>query len=308
MDRNCRSWVMGGAALLAVMTVLVVDQASAQSTLTRVTLNSGVVLEGTILEQRADGSLKMALIDGSLREVVAADVSEIRRPALPPERPGDSKREQPSPPSRPLVQEPVREGGEGVVQAAAEPAPSAPIAKSLAKASSVDPRATVTDRGPATESDPFVAVPDGTYAGGLVGGAAAPAFPGVAGIFGGEAFVGYRAGMLDGRVGLMGIGAVAGDATMGLALVRATGLLWVADAYAFGISAAPCAGYYEDDFIGGHPYVGVVLSGTPVALRFRAGEAVIEASLIGGGVLGTVVDVGSLLRPLGALQLAVYSR
>jgi hypothetical protein len=150
---------------------------------------------------------------------------------------------------------------------------------------------------------------DGWYGGGLVGGAIAPSFPGVAGVGGATAFLGTRSGVFDLRLSLGGFGAAFDAGTLGFVAFRAETLFWVADAYGLGVGAGPCVGYYEDDFVGGGVLGGALVSATPVAVRFEAGSALLELSLAGGAIVGSVGPVdGVFARPYLLIGFAAYSQ
>jgi hypothetical protein len=152
-------------------------------------------------------------------------------------------------------------------------------------------------------------VPLGWYAGGVFLGAVAPAFPGVAGAAGGEAFVGHRHdSSFDTRLGLAGFGASFGSGSLGVVGLRVEEFIWLAGPYGIGVGLGPFVGVSQDVY-GSSAIGGAHLSATPVALRFPAGAALLEVSLVGGTLLGSheLID-GAFVRPFGFLGFAAYSR
>lgn len=300
------------------------DLAQAQSSVTKVTLKSGQVLEGTVLDELADGGVKLILVDGSTRTVAGADIASIARPgaapASPPAPPPSAPPAEAPPAEAPPATQPddpssaLRGGAGETCQARSDCEvglrciakvcrdPNAPAVTETAAAGSLSGEE--EEAQPSSSAEGF----DGWYGGALVGGAVAPSFPGVAGVGGGTALFGWRTGMLDVRVGIGGFGAAFPNGSMGVATVRPEVLLFVAGPYGFGAGLGPCVGYYDDGYISG-VISGGLASVTPVALRFEAGAAVLEPSLAAGAIFGSVEGkTGVLARPFGLLGFAVYSK
>ncbi len=314
-----KPWVALG---LALSLSLASGSAAAQSSFTKVTLKTGEVLEGTVLDELPGGGLKLLLLDGSARALAGAEIASILRPGAKPAAPDSPEPSRPpDAPAEPSRQAPPaasRERGEAgeSCQARSDCAEGLACFNHVcATAAAATPPAPAASRGDvAPEADPTNPAPeeadfDGFYGGGLVGGAAAPAFPGVAGVGGGAAFFGWRGGWFDLRVALGGFGAGFPNGSMGVAVIRPETFFWVAEPYGFGAGLGPCVGHYEDGFIESLLYGGLA-SVTPVALRFEAGDALLEPSLSGGVIFGGLeASSGDVLaRPFALLGFAVYSR
>ncbi|MBL9022458.1 MAG: hypothetical protein JNL21_09660 [Myxococcales bacterium] len=315
------------AIALALALVAAAGTSWAQSSLTKVKLKSGQTLEGTVLEELPGGGLKLILVQGGTREVRGDEIAAVERPGVKSEEPARPAPAPPAPPSPPppettgpaeAAPPPVEAQVEGRARGEAGEScearvdcaeglrcfdhvcRSAEVATEAAAASSH-----VEDEpAPSRRSESL----DGWYGGGMAGGAVAPAFPGGAGVGGATAFAGIRAGIVDFRLGIGGFGAAFPYGSMGVAVIRPEVFLFVAGPYGFGVSFGPAAGYMQD-YYGEGVIGGGLASATPVALRFEAGEAMIEPSLSAGAIFGVRESVeGIFARPFGLLALAVYSK
>jgi hypothetical protein len=291
--------------------------ALAQSSMTRVTLKSGQVLEGTVLEDLSGGGVRLILVTGETRDIAGGEIVSIARPG----------------------QEPIAVVQPAAAEPAVAPAPPAPAggtrggpgescrARSdcreglgcfhdvCATGETANERPPSVGLGSDDAADEVEPKPrgdgiDGLYGGGFAGGAVAPAFPGVAGVGGATGFFGWRSGVFDLRVAFGGFGASFPNGTLGFAAIRPEVLFFVAGPYGFGFGLGPCVGYYEDSWVGGGLLYGGFTTATPVALRFDAGSAFIEPSLSAGAIFGSIeqADGDLLARPAVLLGLAVYSK
>ncbi len=279
-------------ALLAFLLAYFFAPGSALA-LTKVTLSSGETVEGTILEERPDGSLRMISVKGEDRVLLASEIARIDRPSLPPAAPV---------PAAPTVGTPAAPSPAPSVASTPEPATTSDSAVQRRAPVATSPH--WAPQGP-VGADRY----DGWYFGGLVGGAVAPSFPGVAGVGGATVFLGFRFAPFDLRLSLGGVGATFDTGSLGFVTARTEIFFWVAEPYGLAVGVAPCAGYFEDEYVGEGALGGVLLSATPVAFRFDVGSVFLEPSLSLGAIVGSVEPAeGVFTRPFALLGLAVYSQ